>query len=191
MASHSQTDPGSAVSLVCCSCLLTDWHQSVSETHHLWGSYHLKIKPSLDWIMILFHFHVLGNCVFLFMWHRDIRELINHCFLAISGCECVYQCIDRSASICCSRFQGVCRKCSGGGQDVEEVFGVADLAGRQTLTYPTDKLALLYTPSALSSAFWPGIHHKTLWSDIRQVETESSWKTQTGHAVFLNCHLIE
>jgi len=127
MRLYSQTDPGSAVSPVCCSCLLTDWHQSVSETDHLWGSYHLKINPSLDWIMIMFHFHVPGNHVFLFMWHRDIRELINHCFLAISGCECVYECIDRS----CSWFQGVCRKCSGGGQDVGEVFGVADLAGRQ------------------------------------------------------------
>lgn len=189
MALHSQTDPGSAVSPVCCSCPLTDWHQSVSETDHLWGSYHLKISPSLDWIMITFHFHVPGNRVFLFMWHRDIRELINHCFLAISGCECVYECIDRN----CSWFQGVCRKCSGGGQDVGEVFGVADLAGRQAdASIPRwQALSLIYSVPPLSSAFWPGIHHKTLWSDIRQVETESSWKTQTGHAVFLNCHLIE
>lgn len=42
----------------------------------------------------------------------------------------------------------------------------------------------LYTASVLSSAFWPGIHQQTLWSDIRQVETQSCWKTQTGHAVF-------
>lgn len=147
MASHFRTDPGSAVSPVCCSCPLTDWHQSVSEAdHHLGGSYHRKINPSLDWIMITLHFHVPGNHVFLFMWHRDIRELINRCFLAIGGCECVYECTDRSVSLRCSWFQGVCRKCSGGGQDVGEVFGVADLAGRQPLTYPlTSSLSLIYS----------------------------------------------
>ncbi len=86
MASPFRTDPGSAVSPVCCSGPLTDWHQSVSEAdHHLWG-----INPSLDWIMITLHFHVPGNHVFLFMWHRDIRELINRCFF---GNQRVWMCI--------------------------------------------------------------------------------------------------
>lgn len=150
MASHFRTDPGSDVSPVYCSCPLTDWHQSVTEAdHHLGGSYHRKINPSLDWIMIMLHFHVPGNHVFLFMWHCDIRELINRCFLAISECECVYECTDRSVSLRCSWFQGVCRKFSGGGQDVGEVFGVADLAGRQPLAYPlTSSLSyILHPPS--------------------------------------------
>ncbi len=95
------------------------------------------------------HFHVPGNHVFLFMWHRDIRELINRCFLAISGCECVYECTDRSVSLRCSWFQGGLQEVLRRRPGCRGSVGVADLAGRQPLAYPlTSSLSyILHPPS--------------------------------------------